>query len=246
MYFVYGCFVTGLAGNADFIYHYYFAGGGAPAMSQQYYRTIFHFFTDIHPTYMGMYLCFAICILLFTPMLNTGRGFAIKYTFLFFLLIFLLALGPKSPILALAVILVHYAYVHRATLSRHKALTGGLAAGVIAALYFIPFFNQRVKETIKGFSEGSGNSADNSVAMRKVIWNMDTSLLKHYWLTGIGPGRLMHTLREHYFFYSLANPFPVAYHDPHSEYFYQWLCFGFAGVAVFAGILFMHARKALL
>jgi O-antigen ligase len=242
VFFVFGCFVTCVAANADFIYHY--LKSGKEILTHVQYRAITHLFTDIHPTYMGMYLCFAICILLLSPGFATRAGIIIKNTLLVFLFIFLLALGPKMPIIALGIIFIHFAYTQRARLHQLRFLFAGLLAALVAAWLFIPFVSQRVKEVLQGLGGGSEN-AGNSVSVRKLIWNMDTGLLKQYWLTGTGPGRMLHVLQEHYFFYALRHPLGVAYYDPHNEYFYHWLCFGITGIVVLVAILIAHFRAAL-
>ena len=62
-YFVYGCFLSCLAGNLDYIYHYYFIPIGLHGLSHVDYRIIFEKCTGIHPTYMGMFISFSICII---------------------------------------------------------------------------------------------------------------------------------------------------------------------------------------
>ncbi len=64
MYFVYACFISCLLANADYLYHHFVVGGVSGELSHVAYRNIFEFFTGIHPTYMSIYLCFALCIVL--------------------------------------------------------------------------------------------------------------------------------------------------------------------------------------
>ena len=245
MYFVYGSLVACIIGNGAFIYQYCFTGGMG-ALSHVKYRIIFETTTGIHPTYMGMYLCFSICILLLSPALNKTTTLIIRYALLYLLLVFLLALLAKSPVIALILIFMHYGYLRRSSFFKHKMLLAGLLAVVAAACIFIPFISQRVGEMLSFFaSRKPGNIADNSVYMRTLIWNTDTAMLKHYWLTGTGPGSMLQLLHERYFFYSLANHYNAGYYDPHNEYLSEWLSFGAIGILVLITVLVIHFIRAI-
>jgi hypothetical protein len=53
------------------------------------------------------------------------------------------------------------------------------------------------------------------------------------------------SLKEKYFFYSLSHNFNIGYFDPHSQYFWEWLCFGILGVGLLVAILLVHFAKAI-
>jgi len=246
MYFVYACFISCVVGNAGFICHYYFVDGGVHQLSHVAYRGFIEDMTGLHPTYMGMYLCFSICITLLFSSFPGRRSVILKYTLIYLLLVFLLSLLAKSALIALAIIFVHFIYLRRRRLYRHKILLAGILAAVAAACFFIPFVSQRVAEIFSYFGVGKpGTTADNSIYVRKLIWDVDTGLLKPNWLTGVGPGRMLHMLHERYFFYSLANQFYVGYYDPHNEYFSMWLSFGVTGIVLFVATLAVHFVKAI-
>jgi len=246
-YFVYACFISCAAGNADYLYHYYFFHGGLHHLSHVDYRVIFERFTGIHPTYMGMFLCFSICIVLHSSAYNYTAGRRLKYALLYVLLIFMLTLLVKSALIALAIILIHYAYLHRDLVKQHKLLLTCMFAGVAAACFFIPFTGQRIMEVLAYMGVGRpGDATDNSVYVRKLILDTDTGLLKHNWLTGVGPGRVLQLLHERYFFYSVYHQYNFGYYDPHNEYFYEWLSFGVIGIAVLLAVLATHFRRAIM
>jgi O-antigen ligase len=247
LYFVAGCFICCVAGNADFIYHYFFVNGGMHELSHVRYRILFEAFTGIHPTYMGMYLSFAICMLLFTPIETGHRTWNIlKFGLIYILLVFLLSLLAKSPLIALVFIFLHYAYLQRHILYRFKWVILGSVAAVVTTTFFIPFFRQRVGEIFQFMGKGKGGSvADNSVYVRKMIWIMDTDLVKRNWLTGLGPGRMLRALQEKYFFYSLGINFNVGYYDPHNQYFSEWISFGVFGFLMLVVTLVVQFVKAI-
>jgi O-antigen ligase len=113
------------------------------------------------------------------------------------------------------------------------------------ACAFIPFIRQRIGEMAGLSGKVQGSVTDNSIYVRKMIWSVDSGMLQHYWLTGCGPGRLMHLLKMRYFFHSVYYGYNVSAYDPHNEYFYNWLSFGLAGLLVLLALLIAYAVKAL-
>ena len=244
VYFVYGCLVVCIAGNAIFFYHHYAIEHGVQSLSHVQYRIAFERITTIHPTYMGMYIGFSLCILMLSPPPDSRYGTVARYVIAYLLLVCLLSLLAKAPLIALVLIAVHYAWRQRKELYKYKLLFAGLATSVLAVYFFVPFFRQRLAEMLGGQSAGS--VVDNSVSMRKLIFNTDIWMLKRYWLTGVGPGRMLQMLHEHYFFYSISNGIKdLGYYDPHNEYFGQWLSFGILGLLLLLAVLVVHVVRAI-
>ena len=246
IYFVYACFISCVVGNADFAYHYFMGHAGTHPLSHVLYRDRFEDITGLHPTYMSMYLVFSICILFHSALFNGRGSWLVKNVLLYFMLFFLLSMLAKSPLIALVIILLHAGYVHRKTLYRYKAMIFGASAAVVATGAFVPFFRQRISELLPFLHKGAtGVVANNSVYVRKLIWRIDTDIIRQHWLTGVGPGRMLQVLHERYFFYSVANNFPIGYYDPHNEYFSEWICFGIMGVLLFVAVLAVHVWAAI-
>ena len=246
LYFVYGCLVVCIVYNADFLYHYFFAHGGMHMLSHVQYRVMFELFTGIHPTYMGMFLSFAVCIIMLLYPANDRKGLVMKYGLVYLLLVFLLCLLAKSPLIALIIIGIHFAYKQRKNLYKYKMLIAGLLVLVAAACFFIPFIGQRINEIIQfSGADKAGNVSNNSVYVRQMIWHTETDLLTQHWLAGVGPGRMLHMLQERYFFYSIAHNFPVGYFDPHDQYISDWLSFGILGIVLLLAVMAIHFVKAI-
>ncbi len=246
MYFVYACLLSCLAANAGFIYHYYLAHSAAHGLSHVVYRIDFESFTGIHPTYMGMYLAFSIGMVLLSQDLMAGMSRTIRFILFYVLLVCLLSLLAKSAIIALAIMLLHFAYIKRWRLMAFKWHLVAMGVATALACYFVPFIAQRSAEVMSFLGIGAHSTIlDNSMYVRKMIVDVDTRLLKANWLTGVGPGRLLHLLKERYFFYSINHNSNVSFYDPHSEYMYEWLSFGIAGIAVLVTVLMAHVRRAL-
>ncbi len=246
IFFVYACLISCAMGNVDFAYHYFFVKGGLHTLSHVQYRMIFEAFTGIHPTYMGIFLAFSICILLFISDISNRTGRIIKYAFMYMLVIFMITLLAKSPFMALIIIFIHYGYLRRKVLYQFKAFILGSLGAIAVAGLSIPFFRQRMGEIFQFFGFGSqGTSAVNSFYDRQMIFNTDIDMIRQYWLTGVGPGRMLHVLRERYFFNSIANNRSVGNFDPHNQYFAVWLSFGILGIALFILILAVQFVKSI-
>ncbi len=246
MYFVYGCIIACVLGNLDFAYHHFIVEAGANALSHVHYRMIFERFTGIHPTYMSIYLCFAICITSMYAVAKKPLQRLLKFSIIYVLLVFMLALFAKSPLLALGIIALHALYMQRHSLRKFGWVFLSLGGVVAGAFAFIPFFRQRATEMLGLFDTGSTeNITQNSVHIRKLIWSTDTGMLRHYWLTGTGPGRMLDLLHQRYFFHSIYRGYWVGYFDPHNQYFSDWLSFGIIGIIALVVALFIHFRQAV-
>lgn len=245
-FFVFGCLISCVAGNLDFIGHYYFSGGGLHEASHVAYRIMFEHTTGIHPTYMGMFLGLSICITMLSGWYNFRNGTMTRYALVFLMLVFLLALLAKSAIVAMILIFVHFGWTKRKWVYMHKVQIGAMVIALSAACYFIPFTGQRIKEVFSfmGHNRPAGIT-DNSVYVRKMILETDLTLLKHNWLTGVGPGRVLHSLQERFFFFSLDHNTDVSHYDPHNEYLNEWLGFGLAGILLLISILVIHLYRSI-
>jgi hypothetical protein len=137
--------------------------------------------------------------------------------------------------------------VKRNSIKHFKWMLLAMVAVLVAAYLFIPFISQRINE-MAGFSgaQQQGNVNENSILARKMIWNVDTDMLKQYWLTGMGPGKLLHNLNEQYLLISQRVGYDVGSYDPHNEYFYDWLCFGLAGITLLLTVLVAHVYTAVV
>jgi hypothetical protein len=247
IYFVYGCIITCLLANADYLYHHFVVGGPTGELSHVAYRNIFENFSGIHPTYMAMYLCLGLYVALFQHEATSRKQVLLKYVVVYVQLLFMLALFAKSPIIALVLVTAHFLLTNRNMIKKLKWAFVSLVGIVTAAYFFIPFFRQRAQELTGLFKGGKNDDLiQNSVNMRKLIFQTDRAMLDHYWLTGTGPGRLLDKLNYRYFFHSLYREYWVGYFDPHNQYFYDWISFGVSGIIMLVLVLVVHFRKAIV
>jgi len=240
-WFVIGSFASCVAGNIWYLSHY---GWNTGAGNHVQYRLFFEGATGLHPTYMGMYLSLSIVWLLLHDKWRVNlRGWLVAFIFLC-LFLFLLALLPKTPVIALALILLHYCWTNRANRQLVMQLAAGALAAILITWLFLPFSLQRMGE-LSALVQQGGAVAQNSISMRKLIWTIDIDLLEKHWLLGTGPGQLPFHLLQQYYFYSLLLRFPLGLYDTHNEYLNQWLSFGLAGLLVFLMVWVLHFRKAV-
>ncbi len=245
MYFVYAAVAAGLTTNLMFLAHVLTLGTGHAAVGHVEYRQYLESVSGMHPTYLGMYLAFAIALLL------TSDGKmkpVLKYVLLSLLLFFSLCTFAKSPTLALLLILLIEAWKRRHRILKHAAALAAMGALLAVSFAVVPFFRQRVAEL---FTVGDGASASNvhanSVKERQVIWNTDLAVLHQdgVMLMGVGPGRLQQRLNQVYFWRSLNDGATFGYFDPHNEYMWQWLSFGIAGVLFLVMVFGIHVGTAV-
>lgn len=241
-WFVYGATLVCFIANIWFIVKYTVSANGFSGVNHVTYRTYFEDFTGQHPTYMSMYLVLGASWLLLK-----GGEFSrwLRFLLLALILVFLLALLAKSPLIALLLIFAHQAWKKRSRLWQYKWIIFGMAGAGTLACIFIPFIRQRIGEMAGLTGKVEGNVTGNSIYVRKMIWSVDTGMLKTYWLTGCGPGRLLPLLKMRYFFHSMYYGYNVSSYDPHNEYFFNWLAFGLTGILVLLALLTAYAVKAI-
>ncbi len=242
LYFVYFSVGICLLANAWFVIKFALSPTGFQGVNHVTYRIFFEELTQIHPTYISMYLVFAIGILL-TNADSLNR--VVKYALFYTLVFLLLPLLAKSPLLALGVIMLHAAWLKRTELMRYKWLFAGVVVVMAVSYLFIPFVSQRVNEMAGITASVKQNVTDNSIHERKMILEADWDMIKRYWLWGCGPGRVRYILKIKYMFYSLYYGRDVGAFDPHNEYFYHWLSFGIAGIVLFLFSLVVHFWSAI-
>jgi O-antigen ligase len=239
-WFVGACIAACLWGNAMFAYQYLTLHG--MQLTHVAYRSYFHLITGIHPTYISMYLCFAICIMLAADV----RSRSLKYGVIYLLIVLLLCLLAKTPILALVPVFVHAAWRRRGRLGRYRGVIAGALLATTVVCVFVPFVRQRVAEFSGMFAKNETSGIiDNSVAMRRIIWSVDMNVLHRNWLAGVGPGQLKPVLAEHYFFHSLYNGVKVGPYDPHNEYLFEWLSSGIGELLLLLVVLGVHFTTAI-
>ncbi|MFD1143788.1 O-antigen ligase family protein [Larkinella insperata] len=244
IYFVYACFISCLVGNLFYLHEYGWHVSSPDAHIQ--YRLYFEKITGMHPTYMGIYLCFASAILLISPkhrqQVKGWKLVAVQFP----LFLFLMALMPKAPVIALFVILCYYAWINRAQKHKFVPILAVLLISLSIACISIPFSSQRIGEFSAVLdAKPNDNPMDNSVQMRQVILSVDLDVLAQNWVTGLGPGGVDPALKAKYEEYARRLNVPLEAFDTHNEYLNQWLSFGLIGITLFILVLGIQFANAV-
>jgi O-antigen ligase len=243
MYFSFACLLLCAVGNIAFVC-YYLQMHHAIALSHPIYRQYLEHVTGIHPTYLAMFLCFSIAVVLIDAK-ETFRAHPLAKTVVLYLLfLFDFSMLAKAPFIALIIVITHFIITQRKRANAIKPLLLSLLGTIATAVLFVPFFSQRLAE-VSQFLRGRNSMIDNSMYERQLIWNVDKKLWQQYWATGIGPGKLRGALNDYYAHYFTEMHLEPRYFDCHSEFLTQWISFGLAGIVVFVAILLLHFIKAI-
>ena len=243
-WFVGGALATALYGNAMILYEQV-STKSSFALNHVAYRVAFERLTHIHPTYFGMYICFAIGILWIYGAYFFKHRLWLSIVIQLLLLIALLLLMPKAAILALC-LLFAYAMLFLFKISRSKKiyLSLLLICGLCLFYIAIPVAHQRIDEVFFFAENNSPDVINNSMNMRRLIFQEDLSLLQKHWLLGLGPSQLQEQLNLFFYLSSFYAGQALGSYNTHNEYLNQWLSFGLIGAILFIFILFIHYRKA--
>jgi hypothetical protein len=161
------------------------------------------------------------------------------------LLIVLLALMPKSAMLALLLISL-YILFERTNMKPIRKVSMLLSAllAVVFLYLLLPGFQSRLAELLHFLKGNSPNLIHNSVTIRHLIYSIDLALWKQHWLWGLGPMDLQEELNKHFEIAALIFHHPLGTFNTHNEYFNQWLSFGLGGMSLFLFSLITIIRKA--
>ena len=245
VFFVYGCFISCLVGNLGYLLKYGWNPTGSTAHIT--YRVCFEEITGIHPTYMGIYLCFSVAILLLSPNHRQQlKGWKLGAV-LFPLFSFMMALMPKAPALALVIVLIYYGWINWQQQKKQiMPILAVLVVSVSVACISIPFSSQRIEELSDLLkTTPNSNPMESSIQMRRLIWTINMEVLKENWLTGVGPGYLDNVLAARYDAHSRMLNVPLMVFNSHNEYVNQWLTFGIVGFLSFLALLLVHFVTAI-
>lgn len=247
-FFVIGTLLSSLIGNLMFLYDYIFLKSrlNITAPEHVYYRRAFEAVTNLHPTYMGMYLSFSAAILLFNNEKKYKLNNFLLATILTLLFVFILALMPKTPLLALGGVIIYYCWRYHNQPKKWILPVSTMLLAIAIAYSSIPSSRERLME-MKGLTANNHaqHPNENSINMRQIIWYIDTHLWQQHWLTGTGPGQLEYALAKQYYGLSMLLKTPLNYYNTHNEYLNIWLSFGVIGFILFVFILLYQLRFAL-
>ncbi|KRP10021.1 MAG: hypothetical protein ABR94_09005 [Sphingobacteriales bacterium BACL12 MAG-120802-bin5] len=205
-------------------------------------------FTIIHPAYLGMFINFAICILL-TGWLGYKGSIRASTTFTFLAVavffIFLMMLTAKNAVLFALIAALVTAYIYA---RRTGQLVRAAWISSAALIIFIVFLlvNPYTRERFSMLYRFNDVSYDNSVNSREETWRSATQLMQTMPWYGVGSGEVQTLLNERH----TANSFELGVeeqHNAHNQYFQTLLESGIPGLLLLLIVLgygFYSARRS--
>lgn len=243
IWFVSGTVITAILGNGIILYHHLFHQSLTNHVS---YRVAFEQYTHLHPSYFGMYLCFAISIIWLQGSIYFKNRIWISYLLQGIILLALILLMPKAAVFTFIVLFVYALFKIFQFRKGYKLAIGICLLIALGAMYLIiPFVHQRIDELLFFTQSNTHDILNNSVGMRQLILKSDFLLLKENWILGLGPSQLQEQLNMIYFVSSLYTQQALGIYNTHNEYLNQWLSFGILGILLFMVVLGIQYRKAI-
>jgi O-antigen ligase len=205
------------------------------------YRQAFEKYSGIHPTYMCLFIFFALILnvhLMTISTFNKSKSlFIFRSALCVVLVISGIMMGARTPLLACIIAMSLYFLLRYR--SKKKIIAGAFALLVVMALTIAvtPNFKERLKEFYSLQWRPPVFEEQNTANVRIGIYLCCNSLLKDNWIKGVGPGSLQTALDYCYGFYN-TNAYEGKSYNTHNEFFNHWLSLGLPGILIFlAGLL---------
>ncbi len=195
-------------------------------------------FTIIHPAYLGMFINFALCILLsgwlgFSGSIRSSTRFTLIAGSVFF--IFLIMLTAKNAVLfaLIAALVTAFLYARR---TGQLLKAAGISSAALLILVLFLLINPYTRERFSMLYRFNDVSYDNSVNSREETWRSATQLMQTMPWYGVGSGEVQTLLNERH----LANGFTLGaeeQHNAHNQYFQTLLESGWPGLLLLMFVL---------
>lgn len=207
----------------------------------------------MHAIYMSMYVCFAILIVLqWLVSVWDKHGSLWTQVGLLALVLFLfaynVALSARMPTLALCIVVflgILKVFYDRRGFIKGVGLMALLAGMLVSGVYLSPVNRQRYAEAVDSQSTESARKGEDGRTLRLQQWDCSFSILKTYWLTGVGIGDIQDHLNacyaEKHYDYMLKDNGKF---NAHNQYLQTWLGVGIAGLLSLISMLAVMFYKA--
>lgn len=250
---LFGAFIAGIiAGSVMLLFHTLVVNVRWGVPDPWYYTSLAWFF---HPTYLAMYYCFGMAILLLYIGSDASKNSFILTLLLCLcalyleILIFLLSSKAGVMVLALVQILFLLLLLHKKTpLYRVVYIFMFLAIVFVVNSRMFPKGFSRFSTADKMISDSrtlATNPEDGTVA-RMEIWKISADLIRQHFLFGVGTGDVKDVLMESYREHQLYPVYKKKL-NAHNQYIQTFLTLGVTGFLLLLAILFKpawhHLRK---
>jgi O-antigen ligase len=205
----------------------------------------------IHPSYLSMYLNFAIAWLVL-GIVERHKSLKFMATFwavliIAFFSVIIVLLSSKLGLLTL--LLIYFGALIYYILSRRKYILGiaGLIAVVLAisaVLYYVPEISGRVQTALTALTSDETNVTEaESTAVRMLVWKASNKVIGQNPLVGVGTGDAKDELMKEYSAEGMTGAIANSL-NCHNEYYQVFVTLGIIGFLVFTLHLLGPLRKA--
>ncbi len=201
-----------------------------------------YFFKDrlsqiIHPSYMALYVCSAMWIILSvkTP-LFLNKLFKISFISLFALSTILLI--SKAGILVLLIIGGYSLYdliIKQGKIKLAGTIVMAFVLAFVCLFQFAPQFRYRFTSVFSAFQVENNYNSDDSTGSRMAVWEASTACITQHFFFGTGTGSANDALMEHYQTHGMTVAFKE-HLNSHNQYLQTFITLGIGG---FIGLLVM-------
>lgn len=231
-----------------FYQNYYIANDPYLIFAQGLFRDNYTTFSGIHPTYLTLYILFAVCGLIF---LVYRHGYELSMfsitvcilVIVYFVLLSLL-LSARMPLFSFSLvgisIGIHYLIKRR----KYFILSIGIASFVALSIFVVksPLLNLRFKEIKETTLAPPKGIHHNSTNIRVGIFECAFSMLKDNWIIGVGTGDVQTLLNSCYKERDFSDILYKENYALHNTYLDIWLSSGIPGILLL-GLLFYKILK---
>lgn len=193
----------------------------------------------IHPSYLAMYVCFAIAVLLYYNLKTYIRGrLSVILSMVLVLLfqLFVVMLSSKAGILGLVIVIALFTAF---TIFSEKRLLTGIFSGIVLSISFLVLFflfpasSARFEQTREVLEQAEVGAAEvaNSTGERIMIWYYTFEITNEHFLFGVGTGDVIDHLLSKYSEKGMRNAYNLQL-NAHNQYLQTFLALGIIGLIV--------------
>lgn len=196
-------------------------------------------YVELHPTYLAMYACFGVFIILKLPLIQ--KKYVLKLITLLILTSVIILSGARNPLVSFFTILFVFIFlrfkkvVHRIVFSITTILSMPL---LLFFLLKIPVINSRFTEFEVGLTPPLGIHY-NSVNLRVAQILCAFEKGKQNWFFGTGTGDVQDQLNSCYKNHGWSSVLYLKNYNTHNQFIQTWLAVGIPGLILLT-LLFLY------
>lgn len=231
--FIIGCFVSTIILLVKSVVRYYDTG----AVSEFFYVDLA---SNFHPSYLSMYLTFAILLLFMIPFcderIRSRHYHLLCYGLIIYFFLFTMMLSSKAGILTMIVLII--SYITLVFFYYRKPVKAGiifllLIGGIIFCFAFFSITAGRFIAAKETLTEKESLDIENreTTATRIYIWKSSYEIIKRNFWLGVGTGDVSESLMHEYEEAGNIHAFEQRF-NTHNQYLQSFVALGLAGFLI--------------